>query len=204
VDEEVRLRFIAVLLFAAIAFSAVAADAPSRDALDNCRWKKISEAKLGLAAWVQECDYGFRKIDFVVQDHALAERFSDGGEPGPVIRLFDLRPRETAEAGLRRIFAAETDPAVAKRCVLAPYEPASKRRDVKRYTFVPDAAYRKELDAKQEDGIPEPPCGELGEAPDFIQYFEVQPKSGARRVMLVILGQDTPLFDEETLRLLAD
>jgi hypothetical protein len=30
----------------------------------------------------------------------------------------------------------------------------------------------------------------------------VQPASGSRKVMLIDAGQDTPLFDEETLRLL--
>ena len=191
-----------VLFLAAVSLCAMAADAPSRPAFENCKWEKISDAKVGLAAWVQRCDYGFRRIDFVFEKHALAQRFSDGGGPEPVIEVFDLLPRETPEAGLRRIFASRTDPPVAKRCRLVPSESAPPRRGVKRYSFVPDAAYRKELDAKAEDGIPEPPCGELGEAPDFIQYFEVQPKSGARRVMLVIAGQDTPLFDEETLRLL--
>jgi len=35
-----------------------------------------------------------------------------------------------------------------------------------------------------------------------VQYFEVHTTSGARKVMLIDAGQDTPLFDEETLRLL--
>ena len=194
-----KFRSSLLLLVVAIAFTAVASDAPSRPALENCKWEKFSDARLGLEAWVQRCDYGFRTIDFVVQDGALAQRFSDGEAADPVVRVFDLLPREKPEAGLRRIFAAHTDPAVAKRCVLAPYQPASKRHGVKRYTFVPDAAYRNELDAKQEEGIPDPPCGDLGTMPDGVQYFEVQ--RGARRVMLVIAGQDTPLFDEETLRL---
>jgi hypothetical protein len=54
----------------------------------------------------------------------------------------------------------------------------------------------------KEDGVPDPPCGELGTQPDSVQYFEVQPASGSRKVMLVDAGQDVPLFDEETLRLL--
>jgi hypothetical protein len=74
---------------------------------------------------------------------------------------------------------------------------------VKRFTFVPNAAYQKELDAKADpDEVPDSPCGEWGTAPDGIQYFETQPASGARKVLFVRVGQDEPLFDEKTLRLL--
>ena len=55
------------------------------------------------------------------------------------------------------------------------------------------------LDAKA-DQVGDPPSGDWGDAPDGIQYFEVQP--GARSVLFVRLGQDEPLFDEKTLRLI--
>ena len=129
-------------------------------------------------------------------------RDSAQAKPEPVIRLFDLLPGEIATAGLRRIFDAATDKKVAKRCVLAPYDVPPRRADVKRYWFVPDKAYQKELDARRQEGIPDPPCGDLGMQPDFAQYWEVQPASGSRKVLLIDAGQDTPLFDEETLRLL--
>ena len=187
---------IALLLLATVA---AAADKPSRAAFDKCAWRKISHPTLGLEAWVQHCDYASGKVDFVVQDHALAMRDS-GGKPEPVIRLFDLLPGETPEKGLRRIFEAHTEKKLAKRCVLAAYKPASKRAGVKRYEFVPDKGYQKELDAQHIDGIPDPPCGDLGTQPDTVAYFEVH--SGAPKVMLIDAGQDTPLFDEETLRLL--
>lgn len=182
-----------------LASAALAADAPSRAAFEGCTWRKISDPKRGLEVWVQRCKYG---VDFAVRDHALVMLDSASKTPANVIRMFDLLPGETPEKGLRRIFDAGTDKKVAARCVLAAYKPAAKRADVKRYEFVPDKAYQKQLDAKHEDGIPDPPCGELGTQPDFVQYFEVQPASGARKVMLVDAGQDMPLYDEETLRLL--
>ena len=173
---------------------------PSRAAFEHCTWQKLSDRTLGLEAWVQRCTSP--KSDFVVQDHALAMRSADSPMPVPVIRFFDLLPGETPAQGLRRIFDARTDKKVARRCVLAPYEPAAKRAGVKRFTFVPDKAYQKELDAHAQEGIPDPPCGELGTQADFVLYFEVQPASGSRKVMLIDAGQDTPFFDEETLRLL--
>jgi hypothetical protein len=123
-----------------------------------------------------------------------------------VIDVLDLLPNETPEAGLKRIFAAKTDKAVANRCVLTAYVPddgTAAPAGVKRYTFVPNAQYAKEIKAKEDpnDGIGDPLCGDFGDSPDSIQYFETQPQSGAHKVLFVRAGQDIPLFDEKTLRL---
>jgi hypothetical protein len=197
------MKLVVVACSMLLAASAIAADHPSRAADKGCAWRKVSDPKLGLEVWVERCTYSAKQtIDFVAGDHALVMRDSDGREPLTVIRMFDLQPGETAEQGLRRIYAAQTEKKVAKRCVLVPYKPAAKRAGVKRYDFVPDKAYQKQLDAVKDDGVPDPPCGDLGTQPDSVQYFEVQPSSGSRKVMLVDAGQDAPLFDEETLRLL--
>ena len=193
----------AVLLLVA-ALPAGAAGTPSRKAVKGCAWRKISDPALGLEAWVQRCDFGFRKIDFQVAKTALLVRWSDGGgTTEPVVEVLDLLPGETPEAGIRRIFTLHTDKKVAARCVLRRYTEGNTPAGAQRFTFVPDAAYQKELDAKAEDGVPDPPCGDWGAAPDGIQYFEAQPASGARKVLFVRVGQDEPLFDEATLRLLA-
>jgi hypothetical protein len=177
---------------------------PSRKPVKGCAWRKLSDPALGLEAWVQRCDFGFRKIDIQVAKAALLIRWSDGGgTTEPVVEVLDLLPGETTEAGIRRIFAQHTDKQVAARCVLRRYIEGTTPAGAQRFTFVPDAAYQKELEAKAEDGVPDPPCGDWGVAPDGIQYFEAQPASGARKVLFVRVGQDEPLFDEATLRLLA-
>lgn len=197
------LRLLILLLAAMITSAAMGEDRPSRPPDKGCRWEKVSNAALGFEAWVERCDYGFRKIDFFIKGSSLFTRFSDGGAPEALVDVLPLLAGETAEAGLKRIFAAHTDPKTAKRCVLAPY-PGDSRPGAKRYTFLPDKAYKKELDAKADPGdIGDPPCGDWGDAPDGIQYFEVQPASGARSVLFVRAGQDVPLFDEKTLRLFA-
>src|SRR5436190_19378528 len=96
-------------LFLLSLFAAVAADAPSRPADKGCVWEKFSNASVGLEAWVERCDYGFRKIDFIVQGNSLAQRYSDGGKPEPVIDVFDRLPGESGEAAVKRIFAAHTE-----------------------------------------------------------------------------------------------
>ena len=186
-----------LLLFAAS--PAAAADHPSRPPAKGCKWEKLSDAALGLDAWVQRCNYGSRKIDLYTKGSSLYIRYSDGGAPDPLIDVLPLLPGETAEAGMKRIFLSHTPPKIAKRCVLAPY-PGDKRAGATRYTFLPNAAYKKELDAKSDPNeVGDPACGDWGDAPDGIQYFEVHP--GARRVLFVRVGQDEPLFDDNTLRL---
>ena len=180
-------------------------DRPSRPAMKGCSWEKVKDEKVGLSAWVQRCDLGFRKIDFVFTGTSLSIRYSDGGAPEPLVDVLGLRSGEAPEAGVRRIFAEKTDAGLARRCVLAPFRGAKRPPDVKRYTFVPDAAYAKELKAKADpELIGDPPCGDLGAAPEGIDYFETQPKSGAGKVLFVRAGQEAPLFDENTLRLLPE
>ena len=183
---------------------APAKDAPSRAADKGCAWEKIDDKALGLAAWVERCDYGFRKINLYVKQNALMQHYSDGGEDEALIEVFDLKDGETPEAGVKRIFAEHTpDKDLVARCLLKAYSDEPVPAGRKRYTFKPTAALQKELDKKTDPGdIPEPPCGDWGYAPDGIQYFETQPAGGARRIMFVRAGQDEPLFDENTLRLL--
>jgi len=179
-------------------------DAPSRPPVKGCIWVKLADASVGLAAWVQQCDFGFRKIDFVFQGNVLAVRYSDSGKPDPVIDIIDLLPDEAVEAGLKRFFAAHTETNIAKRCALSAYRGTKPPSGAKHYTFLPDTAYRKELKAKANPNeIGKPPCGDWGDAPDGVQYFEAWPQSKVRKVLFVREGQDEPLFDEKTLQLIA-
>ncbi|WP_136617401.1 MULTISPECIES: hypothetical protein [Mesorhizobium] len=192
------------LLASAAVITVARADevAPSRPPIDKCVWEKLSDKGVGLGAWVQRCDFGFRQIHFEFAGNALAIKYSDGGAADPLVEVFDIISGETAEAALQRLFLQKTDKAVSARCVLAPYTEGTVPAGVKRYTFSPDAAYAKELKAVADPNeVPEPPCGDWGEMPDGIQYFEV-PAGEGRKLLFVRIGQDEPLFDERTLRVL--
>jgi hypothetical protein len=196
------------LLTAAILLAATTAvarnDRPSRVPVKGCAWEQLADTAVRLDAWVQRCDFGFRKIDFLFIANSLAIRFSDGGAPDPVVDVIDVSAGETAQAAIKRHFAAHTEPALAARCRVAPYRGVNPPAGVQRYTFVPDAAYRRELRAKANPNeVGDPPCGDWGEAPDGIQYYEVPAKRAARKVLFVRIGQDEPLFDEKTLRVIA-
>jgi hypothetical protein len=205
-----RIKILALIILATTGLGlhypiVAAAKGPSRAPEKGCTWETLSDASVGLEAWVQRCDFGFRKIDFLFQGNALAMRYSDGGGPEPLVEVFDLLPGEKPQTGIRRLFDARTDKQLASHCVLAPYKGEGDKppAGVKRYTFVPNKALEKELAAKADsDGVPDPPCGDWGDAPDGIQYFETHPDGGVAKVLFVRVGQDEPLFDERTLRLL--
>ena len=196
--------FTLVVICLLTAATPAAKDAPSRAADKGCAWEKIDDQSLGLAAWAERCDYGFRKINLYVKQNTLMQHYSDGGEDEALIEVFDLRDAETPETGVKRVFAEHTpDKNLVARCLLKPYDDDPVPAGRKRYTFKPNAALQKELDKQTDPGdIPEPPCGDWGYAPDGIQYFETQPASNTRRILFVRVGQDEPLFDENTLRLL--
>ena len=177
---------------------------PSHPAFDKCEWKPFSDPDLGLETLVMNCDYGFRKIDWVRAGDALAIRYSDGdGKPDPLIEVIARNDGETAKDAIVRTFKAHTDAKLAARCVLAPYKGDRPPAGVTRFNFVPDAAYAKELKKTQrDDEIGDPPCGDWGDAPDGIQYFEAPANADARAVLVVRIGQDDPLFDEKRLRVL--
>ncbi len=194
---------LAVLLIIALPAAAKDKSGPSRPALKGCTWEQLSDTALGLAAWVQRCDFGFRKIDFLFTAGSLAVRYSDGGALDPLVDVLDLLPGEAPEAGVKRLFTARTRKDIASRCVMVPYRGGKPPAGVKRFTYVPNAAFQKELNKKTNPNeVPDPPCGDWGTAPDGIQYFETQPASRARKVLFVRVGQDEPLFDEQTLKLL--
>lgn len=197
-----KLLCLAVIFFL-LAHSAWSAS-PSRAAAKGCKWEEFSDPTLGLEAWVQRCDFHSRKVDLYAKLNALMVRYSDVADPEPLIEVFDLLANETPEAGIKRIFAEHTkDNMLVAQCLLKPYKDEPAPAGVKRFTFLPNPALQKKLDATAEPGdVPEPPCGDWGYAPDGIQYFEAQPTTGARRIMFVRAGQDEPLFDQKTLRLL--
>lgn len=192
-------------MLAAAAAATPVTERPSRPPEKGCAWERISDAKVGLAAWVQRCDFGFRKIDLRFRDRSLSQHWSDGGEIDPLVDVYDLRAGESAQDGMRRMFAEKTPKALASRCVLVTRHDEFLKTPpgVERFAFVPDKAYDAELaKGPKPDGVPDPPCGDWGESPDGIGYWEAQPKSGARRILFVRYGQDAPLFDEQTLKIL--
>jgi hypothetical protein len=200
-----KRTLLVVLLSFAAAHASAQTDRPSRAPVKGCQWEKMSDSKVGLALWAQRCDFGFRKITPLFQGASFAIQYSDSTSgPDNLIDVIDQLPDEAPQATLKRFFYEHTAADVRSRCILAEFRwhaatPAGKQR----FTFVPNADYEKELVAKADPNeVPEPACGEWGEQPDGIQYFEVTTKTSTGKLLFVRIGQDEPLFDEQTLQLI--
>jgi hypothetical protein len=192
------------LIAALIVTSAFAAAsfAPSRPPFDQCTWEPFADARLGLETFVQRCEHGTRIIDFAVSGDALVMRDSGGSAYGLRVEVIARQDGETPKAAITRAFKAHTDAAIAARCVLEPYEREPPPPGVTRFEFEPGAAYEKELEKTQGDGIPESACGPWGHSTDGEQYFEVPANADARAVLFVVIGPSDALFDELRLKVL--
>jgi hypothetical protein len=173
---------------------------PSRAASKGCKWEAASGA--GLSAWVERCDYGDVKIDLFFKGNMLMQRYSDRASLDTLIEVLDMLPNETQSAAMTRVYDAHTSAKVRSKCMLAPYKNGGKPpAGAEFYTFLPTAKYAKSLGKVANGDLPEPPCGDWGTMPDGIQYFEVWPANSVRKILMVRVGQDTPMFDERTLQL---
>jgi len=111
--------------------------------------EKISDATLALDAWVQRCDFGFRRSNLFVKQKRNHEPVFPTGVIPTRRRGPGLKEGESPESGIKRVFAEHTpDKNLVARCVLAPNRDDKPPKGVQRFTFVPDKAFQKELDAK--------------------------------------------------------
>lgn len=195
------LAALSALALGAPAFAAELPAKPVRKAFDHCRWHPEVDARVGLAAWAMTCVYDDHTIELRLHDDALWEHYSDADREQSLVEVIPLEAGEDDRKAITRHFLAHTDPKLAARCVLAPSPEKTRRKGVSRYTFVPDAAYAKEVKKNtRPDEVGDPPCGDFGESPDGIAYYEAHAGRGA--VLYVVIGQDDPLFDQDTLTLL--
>ncbi|MDB5531363.1 MAG: hypothetical protein JWR51_4466 [Devosia sp.] len=176
---------------------------PSRPATEGCSWERLSDAKVGLSAWVQRCDFGNYKTEFRFDQANVVQYSSNGPDPSIAIEVLDLNEGETAQQAMRRIFDAHTDAETAIRCVIAPYTSMESPVGIERYDFVADAEYAAEPIVDEDPNeAGSPLCGDWGAMPLGTQYFEIQPQSSTRKILFVRIGEYQPPFDEQTLQLL--
>lgn len=181
---------------------------PSRPAEEGCVWRRMNEPGVGLALWVEKCDFGFRTVDYVgsAKEKAIFEVMHDTGVAAPdtrdpIVYLFAKRADEPIVAAIRRVSLRSVPAARRARCraVLAPEVklPAGKVA----YKFSPDD--EAELMKNAEGEIPEAGCGKLGVDYDSQSYFEYHPQENPRRFAFVLFGQEEhPGFDEDSLTFL--
>lgn len=195
-------------LTALAALAALAAAPPplsTRAAGKGCEWKLFSSPKLGIEVPYQQCDFGYRTIDFGPGKHSLFQAMKDTGKKEdvfPVITVYAMKASETPEEAVRRVGFSGLSWYKKRHCVVVPTRVAHLGRSKSAYTISPDAAYAKKIAKEAGTDIPEPPCGARGEAADSVSYFEFHPLENPLRFVYVDAGQDAPLFDETRIKFL--
>ena len=192
-------------LSAEVETSSVSTKGASRSAEKDCHWVLIESKTPAASLLHQECNYGFRKITHSFSGNAVVETYSDSNSPEKIIEFFDKDVAETPEAALRRLFVSKLEAYEKQHCRPQLADPKTdleqplKDKRKSAWVIAPDEEYSKKiLEQTPKDEMPEESCGAYGAPVDSRAYFEFHEDSKGRFAW-VSVGQDTPLFDEQSL-----
>jgi hypothetical protein len=169
-------------------------DSFGSELIQGCQWQEQIIALDGAASpqqisfrW-QRCDgTSAARVAFrLVAGNTLVQTWD--GHEAPVAQFWPLAGRRPSEKVIE-VAGATVAPSEKGRCLV--------RLDASsgRYSFEPDVALMEDYLAKEE---PFGACGEYGFTNDAIQYFDVIDKA---LLAFFWVGQDTPLFDPGSFRL---
>jgi hypothetical protein len=181
---------------------------PSRPAEEGCVWRRMTEPAVGIALWVEKCDFGFRTVDYTAsaKDKELFEVLHDTGiaapdSHDPIVYMFVKKAGEPIAAAIRRVSLPSVRAERRAHCRAVPAERYRLPAGREAYEFAPDDEAAILKDAEGE--IPDAGCGKFGVDYDSQSYFEYHPKENPRRFAFVLFGQDEhPGFDENSLTFL--
>ena len=166
-------------------------DRPSRSAYEGFHWEYLSGA--GMGCWAQRNASIRLMIDPLLPGLVMVR---DGDSaPQTLVRIFDL-PDGKIE-NLQKLLAQEPgwNPEETARF----QEKKCDREGVRRFVLVPDGAYARRMDSlMQREPVPVT-CSGWGVGNSGMRYFEIQ-DSHPNRVIFMEIGQEAPLFDEQTFR----
>lgn len=200
------MRALTALAVPLLALSASAEPAAVRPAQKGCAWVTAESKGLGLSVRHQKCDWGFRTVDFafVKGKDSLFQVMRDAeakkDDLYPVITVFSKKADERIEDAVKRVASKGLSLKKRRHCRVTYRRMEKAVADRLVLAYAPDEGYAAELAKEAGTDIPEPGCGEMGEMPDSLVYWEYHPKESKTRFAFVSAGQDDPLFDEESLR----
>lgn len=160
-----------------------------------CSWGWLKGKDLGL--WAETCNFETGKWSIAYDDKIDAFTLNvDGSDPFPVLRSFRKGADEAPDALLPALKQAKLIPDDDE-CKFAPAENMNGPAGWSLWEIVPVGKKKEAFDAQGDDEVPEPPCGDLGYAVDYVGFFMI-PDAHKDRVIHVDLGQDGTLFDPFT------
>ena len=160
----------------------------------NCRWTWVQGKDIGV--WYELCSYDGAAVDAVFDDatgELLIKPKNSEEEPYAILREFQAAggPEALLPELRKKGLTADTD-----ECKFQPVkEPlVVLPKGWTAWEVAPTGKLKEEFDKTPEGDIPEPPCGNLGLAVDYIGFFMVH-KDHPERIVYVDLGQDVSAID---------
>ena len=156
----------------------------------SCAW--MWKTGNGIAVWTEDCtfDTGRWTIKYDAENDWFALE-ANGEDPYPVLRQFRKAGGPQALLPDLKAKGLVLDD---KECVFAPSTDQIPPPGWTAWVVVPTGKRKANFDALPEDEVPDPPCGDLGMAVDFVGFFMVQ-KDHPDRIVYVNLGQDGTMID---------
>lgn len=165
-------------------------DIPARKAYEGFSWKKLSG--IGLNLWVQESE-SIRLIADSSLPGIVMVRKNDT-IPHGLIRIFDLPNKDINDV----IKVLEKTENWDKEQTGKFEEVKSERDKVRRFILVPDGDYASKIEMLMKSEPVPAPCNGWGVGNSGRRYFEIH-DSHPDKAIFVEIGQEAPLFDENTI-----
>jgi len=162
----------------------------------ECEWSWKTGG--GIGVWTENCKFetGNWRVDYD-EAHDYFSLRVDESEPFPVLRLFRKKPEEGLDTLLTGFRAKGLIPGDEE----CRFQPAANDQKIPGWSFweiMPVGKRKEAFDALPKDEVPEPPCGDIGYAVDYVGFFMI-PDGHPDRVLYVNLGQDGTMFDPFTI-----
>ncbi len=188
-----------------LAVRPAAAAAPSRTPDQGCIWENFESAKLGIRLLVENCSdprmhYVFSANGDWLEQHRPSDDTTFGSHQ--IIRVMTKPADQPIEAAIRHQFIATlTDKAARASCKVAPTKDTGVQGNGKILReIVPSGGYARMIDRQlkpRDFG-----CGEYGKGQATL-YFEYHPAESKTKYLWVDAGQDEPLFDQNSIEIIA-
>jgi hypothetical protein len=190
-----------------LALRPAAAAEPSRPPDQGCSWETFESTELGIRLLVENCaDPSMHYVFSTNGDWLEQHRPSDDRtfNSHQVIRVITKPADQPIEAAIRQQFIATlTDKEARASCKVAPAKDTTVRSAGKiLFEIVPTGAYARKILRQLKDEPRDFGCGDYGKGQATL-YFEYHPAESKTKYLWVDAGQDEPLFDQNSLAIIA-
>ncbi len=137
----------------------------------KCAWSWVKGKDVGV--WAETCtfDNGTWSIAYDEKNDTFTLNVG-GSEPYPVLRQFHKKAEEGPEALLPMLREKALIPNDSE-CIFAPADSDERPPGWELLEIVPIGKRKEVLEAQPQDEIPEPPCGVVGYAVDYVGFFMI-------------------------------